>query len=290
VVQQIIFVGLVNSATYFLLALGFSLIFGVARIINLSHTALYMVSAYLVFSLIHFFGANTLLAIVFSVVATASLAALLYKFLIERIREHELTVIIITVALALILQECMAIAFGSHYRGVDTYVSGNVDVLGVSIANQHLIILAVATFCAGCVSLWLWKSRIGLAIRVTAQDREIANLMGINVDAMCLIVTAVAGALAAVAGAMIAPLRAIEPRMWLSPLVIVMATVILGGLGSIKGSLLGAIILGFTETLVVFLIPLGGFLKGVAAMAIMILVLLVRPEGLFGAVFEEERL
>jgi branched-chain amino acid transport system permease protein len=95
--------------------------------------------------------------------------------------------------------------------------------------------------------------------------------------------------LAAVAGVIVAPLFVLDPHMWMHPLIMMLAIVVLGGLGSIKGSFVGAYILGFAETLVAFLIPMGAFLKGSVALSIMILVLLIRPEGLFGVSFEEER-
>ena len=95
--------------------------------------------------------------------------------------------------------------------------------------------------------------------------------------------------LAAVAGAVVAPLSTIDPHMWMHPLIMMLAIVVLGGLGSIKGSFIAAYILGFTEALIVFGIPTLGFLKGPAALSIMIVVLLIRPEGLFGIAFEEER-
>ncbi len=140
------------------------------------------------------------------------------------------------------------------------------------------------------ITWWiLLRTRLGIAIRATAQDREVANLMGMNVHRIAMITMAIAVMMAAIGGVLIAPLSVVEPYMWLHPLVMVLAIVVLGGLGSIKGSLIGAFILGFTETLVVFLLPLGAFLKGAFSLMIMIVVLLLRPEGLFGVAFEEER-
>ena len=128
-----------------------------------------------------------------------------------------------------------------------------------------------------------------MAIRATAQDREVANLMGMNEGQVATLTVAISLALAAFTGAVIAPLAIVEPRMWEHPLIMMMAVVVLGGLGSIKGSFYAAYILGFVEALIVFLLPMGSFLKGSVALSIMILVLLVRPDGLFGIAFEEER-
>jgi branched-chain amino acid transport system permease protein len=129
-----------------------------------------------------------------------------------------------------------------------------------------------------------------MAIRAVAQDPEIANLMGIHVSNMYLIVMAVSAGLAGVAAAIMGPINMISPLMWAHPIVIVLASVILGGVGSIAGAVVGAIILGYVETLVVFLMPGGSFLGGAVALCIMVLILLIRPEGIFGVFFEEERL
>jgi len=137
--------------------------------------------------------------------------------------------------------------------------------------------------------LFLFKTRIGLAIRCTAQDREVANLMGINVNREIMVALGISVGMAAVAGAIVAPLSVIDPHMWLHPLIMMLAIVVLGGLGSIRGSFIASYILGFAEAIVVFVVPMGAFLKGSVALSIMILVLLIRPEGLFGVAFEEER-
>ena len=141
------------------------------------------------------------------------------------------------------------------------------------------------------VLLWvlLMKTKLGLAIRSTAQDKEVANLMGINEARVAMMTMGVSVGLAAFTGAVVVPLTVLEPGMWMHPLIMMMAVVVLGGLGSLKGSFMGAYILGFAEALVVFLTPMGAFLKGSVALSIMILVLLIRPEGLFGVYFEEER-
>ena len=135
----------------------------------------------------------------------------------------------------------------------------------------------------------LMKSRLGLAIRSTAQDREVANLMGMNESRVAMLTVGISLALAGLAGAVVVPLTIINPFMWMHPLIMMMAVVVLGGLGSIKGSFIAAYILGFAEALVVFLAPMGSYLKDSVALSIMILVLLIRPEGLFGISFEEER-
>jgi len=290
VAREILVNGAITGGVYALLALGFSLIFGVARIINLAHTAFYMLAAYFIFTLANLLGLDPVPAILLAIVLTTLVGVVTYKLFVERVREHETTVLMITLALALVFQECMLLIFGGHFRGVPSFVSGYVELLGVRVSNQHLLTFGVVIACLVGIWMLLSKLKLGIAIRSVAQDREVANLMGIDVGKMCLITTAIAVALAAISGAMVAPILVLEPRMWMHPLIMVLAIVVLGGLGSLKGSFAAAFILGYVETLVVFLVPMGSFIKSAIALAVMVVVLLIRPEGLFGVAFEEERL
>jgi len=289
-VQAFIIQLLVTGGVYALLAAGFSLIFGVARMINLAHTAFFMLAAYGMFFCSYQLGLDPILSIILSIVVTTLVAVASYKLLIDRVREHQVTVLLITIALAMVFQELMLLAFGAHFRAAPALIPGYLEVLGVRITNQQLLSLGIVLVVLVCVWALLLRTKLGLAIRATAQDTEIANLMGISVSRVLLITMGIAAALAAVAGVVVAPLWVVYPYMWLSPLVMVMAIVTLGGLGSIKGSVIGAFIIAFVETLVVFLVPAGAFLKLAFALLAMVIILVVRPEGLFGVVFEEERL
>ena len=288
--EGIVINGLVRGGVYALLAVGFSLIFGVARMINLAHTSFYMLAAYGIYTFANVLGLSPIWSIVLSLVVTTLLGLGTYKLFIDRVREHNVTVLLITIALAIIFQECMVLAFGGHYLGAPGFVSGYWEVIGVKVSYQNL--LAFGTSIVVLFGTWalLSKTSLGIAIRATAQDTEIANLMGIDVPKILLLTMGIAVALAAIAGIVVAPALVLEPRMWTHPLVMVMAIVVLGGLGSVKGSFIGAFILGFVEVLVVFLIPAGAYLKGAIALLVMVVILLVRPEGLFGVAFEEERL
>jgi branched-chain amino acid transport system permease protein len=287
--QDILVTGLVNGGVYALLAIGFSLIFGVARIVNIAHTAFYMLAAYCFYALLTKTGLGFLLSGVISVVAVTLFSMLCYRLVIEPVREHEAAVLIATIALALVFQELMLFTFGGHFLGIPSTLEGAVRFLGVSIPYQRLLILVVAG--AALVLVWfvLYRTRLGLAIRATANDLEVANLMGMNVNRVAMATVAISVALAAVAGVVVAPVYVVDPFMWLAPLVTMLAIVVLGGLGSLKGSLIGALIIGYVEAITVFAVPAGAYLKGAVALLIMVIVLLARPEGLFGVAFEEER-
>jgi branched-chain amino acid transport system permease protein len=288
-VEAVIINGLMIGGVYALLAVGFSLIFGVARIINLAHTAFYMLAAYLIFTFTSNVGLNVYLSIAISVAMVTLIGILTYRLVIARVREHETTVLIVTIALTIIAQESLLLGFGGSFRGIPLLVSGYTEILGVKVLYQYLVTFGVVL--VALLGMWalLMKTRLGIAIRCTAQDREVANLMGIDVSRIGTITMAIAVALAAVAGALVAPILAVDPHMWTHPLVVVLAVVVLGGLGSIKGSLLGAFILAFAEALVVHQYSQGSFLKGAVALSVMLVVILLRPQGLFGVSFEEER-
>lgn len=289
-VVDILVNGLATSGMYALLAVGFALIFSVARILNMAHTAFYMIAAFLYFLGISFFKLGFAASSAIAVVLTVLLGVICYKLFYERVKEHEQTVMIISIALAMLAQEIFSLRFGGTYHGVDPIISGFYELGETRISYQHIVAILSTGFILTGVWIWLSKTRIGNAIRAVAQDAEIANLMGINDRYMCLIVMTLSVLMAAIAGVLMAPIGMVHPHMWTQPIVVVLAAVILGGMGSIGGSLIGAIILGYVETVVAFLIPGGSFLGPSVALMIMVLVLMIRPEGLFGVFFEEERL
>jgi branched-chain amino acid transport system permease protein len=286
--QDIVVTGLVNGSVYALLALGFSLIFGVARIVNIAHTAFYMLAAYVFYTLLVSLKMNFALAalLAVSMVTAASLAG--YRVVIQPLREHESAVLIATIALALLIQESLLFAYGAHYLGIPSTLEGAVRIAGVSIAYQRFVILVVAAVVLAAMAFLIYRTKVGLALRCAANDLEVASLMGMNVHRVALVTVGVSVALAAIAGVVVAPVFVVDPFMWLGPLVTMLAIVVLGGLGSVKGSVVGAFLIGFVEALTVFLLPAGAFLKGAVALTILVAVLMVRPQGLYGIVYEEE--
>jgi branched-chain amino acid transport system permease protein len=287
--QDILVSGLISSSVYALLAIGFSLIFGVARIVNIAHTAFYMLGAYVFYSLLVQLEINFAIAGLLAVAGVTLLSLACYKLVIEPLREHEAAVLISTIALAIVFQELMLLFYGGHYLGIPSTLDGAVSILGVSIAYQRFVILVVAFVMLAATWYLLNHTRLGLAIRATANDLEVASLMGMNVHHVALATVAFSASLAAIAGVVVAPVFVVDPYMWLGPLVTMLAIVVLGGLGSVKGSVIGAFIIGFVEAITVFAVPSGAFLKGAVALSIMVAVLLLRPQGLYGVVFEEER-
>ena len=286
---DIVISGLISGSVFALLAIGFSLIFGVARIVNIAHTAFYMVAAYCIYFVTQRMGFHPLWGMVAAIVLVTLLGIISYKLFINPIREHHGAVLIATIALAMAFQEIMGLIFTGSYLSVPSLIKGYLVILGVKVFYQQLLTFGAALLILAVLWALLMRTKLGLAVRSTAQDREVANLMGINESRVAMMTMGLSVGLAALTGAVVVPLTILQPHMWMHPLIMMMAVVVLGGLGSLKGSFIGAYILGFAEAMVVFLAPMGSFLKGSVALSIMILVLLIRPEGLFGVSFEEER-
>jgi len=288
-IVDIIISGLISGSAYALLAIGFSLIFGVARIVNIAHTAFYMLAGYGIYFGTHKLGYHPVWGMLASVMLVTLFGLIAYKLFIDPIREHEAAVLIATIALAIAMQEVMLLIFKGDFLSVPALVKGYFEIFGVKVFYQQLLTFVLVLLILSVLWVLLMKTRLGLAIRSTAEDREVANLMGMNESRVAMITMGISVCLAAFTGAVIVPLTILNPFMWMHPLIMMMAVVVLGGLGSIKGSFAGAYILGFAEALVVFLAPMGAYLKDSVALSIMIIVLLIRPEGLFGVAFEEER-
>lgn len=282
--------GLISGSIYSLLAIGFSLVFGVARILNMAHTAFYMVSAFLLLIFTSMMGFPILPSAVLVIFITGLLGIACYKLFFDRIKEHEIAVVLISIALAVLFQEVLLMGFGGYYYTVIPFVHGFAEIVSIRVSLQQLITVGVSLITLCVTWLILSKTRIGNAIRAVAEDRKIANLMGINGSRICMVTMGVSGGLAGISGVFIASIYTVHPLMWEHPLVVVLAAVVLGGLGSFKGAIIAAFILAFAENAVASLVPSGSFLKGAVSLSVMVIVLIIKPEGLFGVVFEEERL
>src|SRR5262249_48485175 len=198
--QDILVTGLVNGSAYALLAIGFSLIFGVARIVNVAHTAFYMLAAYCLYALLVQSGLGVPLSGALAVVSVTLLSVICYRLVIEPVRQHEAAVLIATIALALIFQETVLRIFGGSYLGIPSAIDGVTQVFGIAIPKQRLLILGIAAVMLGGTWVLLYRTRFGVAVRATANDLEVANLMGMNVNRVAMATVGISVALAAVAG------------------------------------------------------------------------------------------
>lgn len=292
--EEIIILGAFTSGTLALLAIGFSLIYGVAEVVNMAHGALFMLGAYLYF----FFTApppyplqlDVIPAIIIAVVVTAIIGAIIYRLTIDPIIEDLVATLVVTVGIAIIIQQLMLIQFSATFRGLPNLVEGNQVILGVTVSNSKILAFASSMLIFACLYAFIAKIKIGTAMRAVAQDREVAMLMGVNCERLCMLTMGISASIAAIAGILITTSTTgiAQPLMWQTPLYMSFAIVILGGLGSIKGSLIGAFIVGYTEIIFKYTVPGGSYLTGIVALAVMTSVLLIRPKGLFGKRVEME--
>jgi len=298
-IEAIIIYGALASGILALLALGFTLIYGVAEVVNMAHGALYMTGAYIFWLLtapiltglmikIEPIQLSLPVAMIIAVIISGILGAIVYRLTIHPVIEDLLAVLIVTVGVSMIFQSVTAIQFSAARRSLPYLIPGATNIWGVAVTYSKILSFAVSLILF--VGLWIFitKTKIGTAMRAVAQDREVAMLMGVNNERLYMLTMGIASALAAIAGILITAEGFAEPYMWASALYFSFAIVIVGGMGSIKGTLIGAFIVGYAGETFVRLAGEVGFLRGAVALAVMVIVLLLRPKGLFGRRIEME--
>ncbi len=293
--MDILIFGLVNSMTYVLMAAGFTLVYGVSRLPNFAHGALYVLTGFLVWTFVNSAGVNYFVSIVITIVIVAVLGALLYRFVLMRVRGMPVSEIIVSFAVALIVLEGLRLQnlgpfkgfIGSSYT-LPAFISGTVSIAGVVIDIQRLLIVGIGL----AIVLFMWvftrRQKIGLAFRGMAQDEHAAMMLGIDSDFMAVLALAVGSSLAAVAAVAVYPLGQVTVETGYHVLNAALAVCIVGGLGSWMGAILASFIFGYATTLAAFL----GASKyqDVILFGLIVAVLIIRPSGLFGRQKElEER-
>ncbi len=284
--EQIVLLALLRSALYALVALGLTLLFGVAGVLNLAHGAFLMAAAYLAYAAVELGGLPLGFGMGLGVLGTALLAVGLHRALIRRVQRSPVLTLVVTLAVALALQELAALVFGVPAKVLPPPVEGHVRLLGLTIPNVQLAAFGLSWLAIGAVALFLHGTRLGKALRATAMSRTGAQLVGIDVERVYALAWGLSGGLAGLAGLFFAYPGGVAPRMWVEPLVIAFAIVILGGLGSLLGSVVAAYLVGFVETFTFYApqlgVPLGAAWVGVPSLLLTVLILIVRPRGLLG--------
>ena len=278
---EILIVGAVSSAIYAMLAVGFTLIFGVARILNLAHGSFYALGAYGAYFFTAQLGLPLLPAALLAVAFVAVFGIVIERVLIRPMRrKSQLAVLMITLAVALVIEQALFLTFGSEYRNVPAFVDTMVTIGGVSIGGARLLALGVGVGLIAALWLFIQRTRLGSAILAISQDPEAAQYMGIPSDRVFAIVMGISAAFAAAAGVLAGPFLTVQPTMWLLPIVKAFAIVVVGGLGSIPGSILAALMLGYAETIVAYMVS--SSLTEIVSVLATLLMLMFRPAGIFG--------
>ncbi|MFC4274090.1 branched-chain amino acid ABC transporter permease [Achromobacter aloeverae] len=266
---------------YFLLAVGLSIIFGLLRFVNFAHGAFYLLGAYFCYQAVAW-GLNFWLGLVLVPLVVALLAWLAERTLLRRVYDqpHEFH-ILITVGLALVLQEVVILAWGPLGDNVATPASlQGVVMWGGFIYPKYRLFVIAFTAVFALLLWWLLEgTRLGSAVRAGSESTEMVSLLGINVLRVFGLVFALGAGTAALAGALAAPIRGVDPFMGLEALGVAFVIVVVGGMGSFAGALVGGLLIGIVQSVMSTLWPEGARLMIYVAMAA---VLLLRPHGLLG--------
>jgi branched-chain amino acid transport system permease protein len=287
--MEILVYGTVNSVALALYALGFALVYGISRLPNFAHGALYVLSGFIAWSALNTLKLNYLLSIFLAMAATALIGALIYRFFLIRVRGMEISEIIASYAIGLAILEGMR---WSGFKGMTytlpPFIAGSTSIAGVVIDYQRLLVIGVGALLVAALWLFTHHTRIGLALRGMAQDERAALMLGIDSDRMAVVAMGIGCMLAAVAGILLLPLGNIVVESGYNVLILAIAVCIVGGIGSWVGAVLAAFLIGFAQILTV--VYLGPHFQTVVALLAIILTLILKPSGLFGQQKElEER-
>ncbi len=280
--QQIIN-GLAQGSIYSLVGIGFALIFGVLGLVHFAHGEVYMLGAFLGFILITVFHLNVLAALLLAIVGAALLGILVEAVAFRPLRKApDVAPMVCTLGLSVVLQNVAMIVLGSDTKSVPDVFEGSVfPFFSAQLSVPQIIIFVTALVLMVLLQLLLYRSKLGRAIRATAQNKDAAALMGVNINRVISATFAIGSGLGGAAGVLVGLYyNAFYPTMgFMAGLKAFVATV-LGGLTSVPGAVLGGLILGVTENIGAAYISSG--YRDLIAFAILILVLLIKPSGLFG--------
>lgn len=275
--------GLGIGMIYFLLSVGLTMIFGLMRFVNFTHGALYMVAAYAAY-MISVATGSMLWALLLGPLVAAIIALVAERLLLRHTYHmpHEAQ-ILITFAVALLLQETVVMTFGSLGQNVPVpaQLSGVVFLGDFVYPAYRLAVVGVAVVVAIAMWIVIERTRFGAILRAGSESTEMVSLLGINVKRVFMTAFALGGALAGLAGALAAPLRGVDPFMAREALSIAFVVIVLGGIGSFSGALVGGLMIGIVQSIMTSIWPAGAQLMIFGSMA---LVLLIRPSGLMGRV------
>jgi len=292
---EVIVYGIVNGMIFVLMAVGFSFVYGISRLPNFAHGALYVVTGFITWSFLKSVGLPHWLSVILSLMIVSLAGVAIYQFVMIRVRGMPISEIIVSFAIALAILEGLRLRGIGGFKGfigpgyvLPPFVDGVVETPWIVIDIQRLLIIGVGLILLGFMWLFTHYHKVGLALRAMAQHERAALMLGINSDRMANIALAIGSALAGLAAIVITPLGNVNCESGYSVLTNAIAVCVIGGLGSWVGTVLAALILGLATTI---LSAIGGTMwNNVLVFGLIIFILIVRPSGLFGQQKElEER-
>lgn len=286
-VPEFVLLGLVVGGIYALFALGLTLIFGVMGVVNVAHGELFALGAYATVLAMTVLSVPSGLAAPAAAAGVAGATVIVYWTLVAP--AHRRTppakrgnaTLVLTLGLSIVIQNALLAIAGADYYTVPPFVSGATNLLGVYVANQRLLVLGVAGLLTGVLFGWLTWTRTGLAVRAVVQNPQAAEAVGINLSRVRALTWAIAGAMAGLAGALVAPVLTVFPHVGFALTIKAFAVVVIAGMGSLGGACVAAYSLGVLESLATLVIS--SEYRDVVSYSVMLLVLVARPQGLFGS-------
>ncbi len=275
--------GLVVGSMYALIASGLTLIWGTMHLLNFAHGEFYMLGGYVLYFSLVVGGINPIFAVLLAVAGVGIVALLIELAIIRRLlakADWESSSIVATLGISIFLQNVALRLWGERFKNIPYFLDGTIEAFGVRLAQQRLLIFAVAVAVMAALWFIIKRTPFGIGLRATAQDPDAATLYGIDAQRIFLATFGLSAILAAIAATMLAPIYSVNPWMGVPPLLKGFVVVVLGGLGSFEGAIIGGILLGVVESLGVSL--LSSQWQEVVAFSVMILILWIRPSGLFG--------
>jgi branched-chain amino acid transport system permease protein len=287
--MQILIYGTINSVSLALLALGFAMVYGVSRLPNFAHGALYVLSGFITWTFINSLGFNYLISIMLAIFMTGMIGSLIYRFILIRIRGMEISEIIASYAMGLAILEGLRWGgFKGMTYTLPAFIGGSMELAGIPVDYQRLLVVGIGAAVVALLWLFTHYTRVGLALRGMAQDERAAMMLGIDSDLMAIAAMGFGSMLAALAAVLLLPLGNIVVETGYNVLILAIAVCIVGGLGSWMGAVLAAFLIGFAQILTV--VYLGPQYQMVVALLAIIITLILKPSGLFGRQKElEER-
>ena len=272
--------GITLGSVYILVAIGLTLVFGILHVPNFVHGALYLVGGYATLMAMNSLGVHYFIAIIISIVCVASIAILMERLVFNPLREapaiHDK---IAAIGIMLFFDALIPLIWGNEYHRMLTPFGDTVTLFGVSTTMQRILVIVVACIVVVLLQLFLKKTMTGASIMAMAQNREGAFLVGINANTVAMMTFAISGALAAIAASIASPINLVFPSMGHLVILKAFVVVIIGGMGSVPGAIIGGMILGISESLGATYIS--NDYKDMIAFLLLIIIMTIRPKGLF---------
>jgi len=295
-IMQVLVLGSVEGAVYMLIAVGYSLVYGTGGIMNLAHGAFYLIAGYMLYWYLGTLGLFT--SVVLALIIVTLIGGISYLALIKPLeKKSQLSVVMVTFAIAFFIEQivklgCSILGFEKESTLPNLIeIKGTVsfELFGTIIPYDYVFILIISFLIVSLITLFISKSKLGTSIRAISQDREAATLMGINADRVLMFTVMISAFLAGVAAVIYVPSYPIAPWQGWVILTNSFAVVILGGMGSLPGSVIGAFIISFARSFTFYFVDLalGYQFTGIIHLGIILLTLIIRPRGLLG---KKERL